>query len=155
MDTEELDHILQRISENGRLGAEAFLGVYAWDQLPGTKIGQDSWYCIVNCCPISFPGIHWLCLFYENETLEFFDSFGMPPTFYKGIAEFIASQAPENVFYSTNTLQSYESDACGYYCVNYIFFRLVGFYAPIVIFGFYILEPATRDEITKCFMRSL
>lgn len=155
MDTKELEDILNRISETSTLGVDAFLGVFAWDQLPRVKIEQETWYCIVNCCPISQPGIHWLCLFYENGTLEFFDSFGMPPTFYTGIAEFITSQAPRNVFFSTNTLQSYESDACGPYCVNYIFFRQIGFPAPVVILGFYVLDPSTRDEVTKCFMRSL
>ena len=65
-------------------------------------------------------------MFYENGTLEFFDSFVLSSENYDGVEEFIRVQKPCKVISNTIQLQSSESEACGYYYIYYGYSRADG-----------------------------
>ena len=79
MDTRELETILKKNVSTQK----TFLGVFALDQLPTPtelrKVAErrDRWFLVCNCCPASKPGRHWIAIFYERGSVEFFDSFAL------------------------------------------------------------------------------
>ena len=91
---------------------DIFLNAYAVDQLPKEKIIRKRWLLITNCCPANRRGEHWVAIYCENDNLEFFDSFGMPPSMYDGVPEFIENQRTNSVIYNCQQVQSIDSDAC-------------------------------------------
>ena len=73
---------IKRYLESNEATRDAFLNVYALDQLPKEKLPRERWLLVCNCCPANMTGEHWIAMFYENGTLEFFDSFGLSPERY-------------------------------------------------------------------------
>ncbi len=114
---------IKKYLETNKVTRNIFLNVYAADQLPKEKLDRDRWLLVCNCCPANRRGEHWVAMFYENGTLEFFDSFGLPIENYAGVEEFIRVQKPSKVISNTIQLQSSESDVCGYYCIYYGYSR--------------------------------
>lgn len=105
---------------------DIFLGVFAVDELPQWKIKKDQWCLVVNCCPKYFTGEHWMAIFFNNDHLEFFDSFGLSPKQYSDKLEyFIQIQCPWKERFQRNKfkLQLLSSSACGQYCILYLFKR--------------------------------
>ena len=139
--------------ENSIVTSDAFLNVYALDQLPMEKIKKDRWFLICNCCPADMIGEHWIALFYEEgANLEFFDSFGLPPNVYgEEILTFIAMQGTR-VVYNNVRLQTLESDACGHYCLLYTFQRCRGELFQSILEKFNELK---RDNIVKFIVTDL
>ena len=115
----ELEHILQRnISPQ-----EIFLGVFALDGLPTrTELRQKNrWFLVCNCCPSTKRGHHWVAVFYNHGSIEFFDSFALSPWAYDVRMTTLlhyTSRARE-ILFNDVCLQEIDSDACGYY---FIFF---------------------------------
>ena len=102
------------------LPEDVFLNVYAVNELPKKKIQQSEWCLVCNCCPSQRVGEHWIAIYYHKGKLDFFDSFGLSPESYAvDLLRFIAIQTCD-VAYNAQKLQSYNSDACGHYCI--IFF---------------------------------
>lgn len=123
MDTQQIDELLRR----NETTKGYFLGVYAADQLPDTKISQDVWLLVCNCCPIDLPGEHWIAMFGNaRQEIDVFDSFGFPPNVYDGVHQFLRNQEPSLITYNTQQLQSFESDACGPYCLYFAYYRARG-----------------------------
>ena len=111
-----------------------FLGVFPFDHFPlnrlipdhVTKSASRTALCtIVNTDPSTKPGSHWVAFFSGDlGNLEFFDSYAMPPSAY----DFFI---PSNTKLSTSNtcLQSLTSNVCGYYCLLYLYLRIVLFYS--------------------------
>ena len=121
MDTQELERILK----NNVSTQKTFLGVFAIDQLPTSaelrRVTEQNhrWFLVCNCCPSSQIGQHWIAVFFERGSVEFFDSFALPLDVYdQRLTTFLhhATKASE-VVYNNVPLQSIDSDACGHYCV--------------------------------------
>ena len=154
MNTLEIKRYLER-SETTR---DVFLNVYALDQLPKEKLPQERWLLVCNCCPANMTGEHWIAMFYENETLEFFDSFGLSPERYdRGkddrISAFMRAQRPQKgVVFNNERLQSYESDGCGHYCILYGFHRCRGEPFGAIVAS---LTALTRDTVVKYIVSTL
>ena len=76
-------------------------------------------------------GTHWVAVFIDptfDRSLEYFDSFGKPPTenFMRGIKRVIAAINPETYLkFKVNTVkqQRVTSDLCGYYAMYFIIQR--------------------------------
>lgn len=102
--------------------ASYFRGVFPADRIPST-VGAF----IVNTDPQSEAGTHWLAFFIDNEeTLEFFDSYGRSPEFFGGRIARFASRFPKVVWNKTR-LQSWTSNVCGHYCIYYLLKKCQGF----------------------------
>ena len=89
--TTEIECLASRVlskdahGEISRLGKNStrWLGVYARDELPDLQHTELPFALVFNTQPKDNPGQHWLAIYApSNSPTEFFDSFGMPPSFY-------------------------------------------------------------------------
>ena len=96
-----------------------FGGVFAKDRLRIDVIKPNNFY-IINLDDFNSPtnGTHWTAFYYYNKRIEYFDSYGLKPP------QIIAQNF--SYVYNSSQLQSYESKACGYYCLYFIFYRYNG-----------------------------
>ena len=119
MNTFELEHILQRnISPR-----EIFLGVFALDGLPTrTELRQRiRWFLVCNCCPSTKRGHHWVAVFYNHGSIEFFESFALSPWAYDvRMTTFLHdTSGAREILFNDVRLQEIDSDACGHYCIHF------------------------------------
>ena len=97
-----------------------FLGVFARDQLP-LRIKFPSCF-VVNTDKSNERGEHWLAFYYDkNKKLDFFDSYGNHPEFFK--LEKYVKQTSTSFNFNSQQLQSFSSKICGYYCIFFLLHR--------------------------------
>ena len=96
-----------------------FNGVYSRDNLPKIKDGAY----IINLDEYSDIGTHWVALYINNNSVTYFDSFGVEHI-PKEIKEFIVHSLSitTNIF----RIQAHGSIMCGCFCVGFIDFMLAG-----------------------------
>lgn len=112
---------------------------------------------IVNTDPSYEPGTHWVAFFLDSSVepnvLEFFDSYGLPPTAYDlKLPSFTHSLLLVN----QSTLQSYSSSVCGHYCLLYLYLRTLAFtqhsyfsnYSPTAPFSLFPLPFSIKRADT-------
>lgn len=100
-------------------------GVYASDQLP-VRVPPLS-AIVVNTDPHTHKGTHWVAFFRDlNGGLEYFDSYGNPPTVHDHV-RFIRRNSSCCYFFNPILLQSIDSSVCGLYCLSYLYIRSTGF----------------------------
>ena len=104
MNNLQLEEILTRLLPRCQVN---FLGVFALDTIPDLNSLSTPFCFVSNTHPSSKPGEHWVAFFNSTNSLEFFDSYGLPPSIY-GFTLHPNSQ-------SHQTLQSLESNVCGQY----------------------------------------
>ncbi len=143
MNTLEIDHILNAIifpdgvhSKHFGSPTAEYLGVFASDQIPLEKIKlRNANFFVLNTDPSSQSGTHWVACFKHaynsisflqnnilskpENILEFFDSFGKSPAYYK-------FSFPQNleIVKGHSQLQSNYSSVCGQYCIYFLFQRV-------------------------------
>ena len=95
-----------------------FNGVYSRDNVPKIKGGAY----VINLDECSDITTHWVALYVHDDNVTYFDSFGVEHI-PKKIKSFI-----NNKHIKTNIvrIQAYVSIMCGYFCVGFIDFMLVG-----------------------------
>lgn len=81
---------------------------------------------IANTAAASRPGQHWVAfVVWSRKSVEFFDSYGLPPRFYSThFAEFVDRYS--KVVYNRKELQSIETHVCGQWCLYWLYRRLQG-----------------------------
>jgi hypothetical protein len=94
-------------------------------------------------------------MFSDNDSVEFFDSFALPPSAYNDArpTTFLSEASGDgDVTYSIEPLQAIETDACGHYCIVYGVARSLG-----VPFNSFIIEMSslTRDNLIKFVVSTL
>ena len=94
-----------------------FNGVYSRDNLTKIKDGTQ----VINLDEYSDIGTHWVAL-YVNNNVTYFDRFGVEHI-PKEIKTFINSK---NIKTNIFRIQAYDSIMCGYFCIEFIDFRLAG-----------------------------
>ena len=152
MNTFELEHILQRnVSPR-----EIFLGVFALDGLPTrTELRQrNRWFLVCNCCPSTKRGHHWVAVFYNHGSIEFFDSFALSPWAYDvRMTTFLhdTSRAREILFNDVR-LQEIDSDVCGHYCILFGVARSGGDTFQNIVKE---LSTFTRDNLVKFIVKTI
>ena len=105
--------------------SKLFIGVYARDELPH-KFSKIPGCFIANTHERNKPGAHWLAFFIdENKHVEFFDPYGLHPSFY-GIETYL-NQVSQAWNYNPKRIQSQFSISCGHICLFYLFLRSRGF----------------------------
>ena len=92
-----------------------FKGVYAIDELPN-RASHGAY--VVNYDEHDKPGSHWVAIYVQNGSVEYFDSYGQPPLD-KRLKTFVG----ENFTYNPFQLQQALGNACGFYCTYYILKR--------------------------------
>ena len=96
-----------------------FIGVYIRDNLPD-KI-KDGPY-VVNLDEYSDIGIHWIVLDVNNKTFTYFDSFGIEHIS-KEVKKIVNNK---NIISHIFRIQAYDSVMCGYFCIGFIDYMLMG-----------------------------
>jgi hypothetical protein len=122
---------IEEIIKKDQVLNKIFLGCLARDEIPSKIISYPSCF-IMNTQKRSNTGEHWLALFYDtNKIAYFFDSYGMPPSFYR-LESYIKSTSSSHSKYNTRRLQG-SSELCGLYCILFLYYisrnRLDDFYS--------------------------
>ena len=95
-----------------------FNGVYSRDDLPKIKDGAY----VINLEEYSDIGNHWVALYINNNSVTYFDSFGVEHI-PKEIREFINNK---NIKTNIFRMQTYDSIMWRYFCIGFIDFMLAG-----------------------------
>ena len=106
-----------------------FNGVYSRDNSPKIKDGAY----IINLDKYSDIGTHWVALPVNNNNVTYFNSFGVEHI-PKQIEAFVNNNNNNNNDNNNNKniitnifgIQAYDSIMCGYFCIEFIDFMLVG-----------------------------
>ena len=99
--------------------------IFSRDNLPntiknGAKCGQRA--DVINLDEYRDIGTHWVALYVNNNTVTYFDSFGVEHILTE-IMKFIDSN---NIITNIFRIQAYESIMCGYFCIGFINFMFNG-----------------------------
>ena len=97
-----------------------FNGVYSRDNLPN-KI-KDGAY-VINLDEYSDIGTHWVALYFYNDNITYFDSFGV-----EHIPKRIKAFIDRSLSIITNIfrIQAYDPIMCRYFCIGFIDFMIAG-----------------------------
>lgn len=121
MDNYQIEKILRSDSYTRK----RFLGVFPSDKIP-KKIKKTPTCFIVNVDSSKKPGSHWVAFYVHSPNLlEFFDSYGNPPSMYPGPIEKYAAYF-DNVESNPLRLQSLTTKVCGQYCIYYLYSKCRG-----------------------------
>ena len=98
-----------------------FVQVVSYDELPNKS--EIPVLYVVNTDTSEGFGKHWVCVFIQEDMIEYFDSLGKEP---KELYKFLRNQ---NIpfKYSLKQIQQNYSDVCGDYCILYSYFRSRGY----------------------------
>jgi transposase len=130
-----------------------FTAVCASDQLK--DINQTSFAVICNNESSSKSGMHWISFFKENHNspVEFFDSFGLPISFYSTAIQNFCRKGSKHIESSTSQFQSNMSDFCGNYCCFFLIHRSKGIPYEKIVEMFSDTDLAKNDEKVDHFIR--
>ena len=97
-----------------------FNGVCSRNNLPKT-IKNDAY--VINLDEYDDIGTHWVALYYDKNTVVYFDSFGI-----EHIPDEIMKFISKNKEIKTNIfrIQAYDSIMCGYFCIGFINYMIRG-----------------------------
>ena len=123
MNNKELTMLIKRDLRARRV----FKGVYPRDRLPPSIVSNNNVSAyIINTGHSRGPGEHWVCVWFDGHGgAEYFDSFGLPPTF-ASIDTFINKNSFRALKYNQRLCQSLVSSACGLYVLYYVLMKSRG-----------------------------
>jgi hypothetical protein len=101
---------------------KCFIGTFARDLLPSKPINKLPCALIMNTDESFKPGEHWIALYLDKNSCEYFDSFGLPPL-HDEIISFLKQNKIKKILYNSNQIQSITSQTCGAYCVLFVKFK--------------------------------
>ena len=89
------------------------------DNLPKIKDGDY----VINLDECSDIGTHWVALYANNNSVNYFDSFGV-----EHIPKEIKAFIGRSLSITTNVfrVQAFDSMMCGYFCIGFIDFMFIG-----------------------------
>lgn len=72
---------------------------------------------IYNLEPSYMSGSHWVATFVKDNTINYFDSFGMPP-----FQEMVDHSKRKNMtlLHQNNQIQNMKTSTCGYFCLYFL-----------------------------------
>ena len=150
MNSVEINRIFKKILPRDRV---KFLGVLPHDHarslLTSTTYSNPFPLCFVsNTHPSTKPGEHWVAFYLTApDSLEFFDSYGLPPSVY----EYDVTPASSN----PHTLQQLDSKVCGQYCVYYLYHRCRGKVLTQILAPFSLQDKAWNDHSVASYVSNL
>lgn len=122
-----------------------YLGAHAKDWLNG-KVPPAELYIILNLENSNLDGSHWVAICNRPDTpfIEFFDSFGLPCP--DTMLNYM-SKSGKRIAGTTNEIQNINSQACGYYCVDYLIRRSKGESIYDIIYSYKPNGRLSNDKI--------
>lgn len=146
MNTQQIDSLLKRDPFSKKI----FKKVCALDQIE-QPIFPSAY--VINSDPSNKPGEHWVAVYFDkNGKGEYFDSYGLPPSFLD-LDEYM-NRHSRSWIWNRKTLQALFSTTCGHYCIYYILLRCRGIPLLDIVesFSSYLTE---NDRFITRFIRSL
>lgn len=118
MDTTEIIHALK----TNKCTKRYFRGCFAADKLP-KKFKKPAIF-VVNTEESHLSGSHWISILVgKDNTGEYFDSLGRPPTVNHHIT-FLNQHCRNKCYYNNIPVQGPFSIKCGQFCILYVLFRV-------------------------------
>jgi hypothetical protein len=102
---------------------KTFVGVFPRNKLPVIKKYPSC--LIINTDKASESGTHWVAVYLENVTGEYFDSFGRVPM-YREIFDFMERNCPGGWRYNSFAFQDENSTVCGQHSIFFLRMKLQG-----------------------------
>jgi hypothetical protein len=128
-----------------------FIGVYPRDRLP--KVNRTPVGLVINTDTSAEPGEHWVAIYLDDATGEYFDSFGERPAF-EEIYNFLEKHCPGGWKYNAFALQGLSSTVCGQHCIFYLRMRLMGRSFSDVLNFLARNNPALNDSLVDIYKRT-
>ena len=75
---------------------------------------------ICNLDKSTQSGSHYVAIIVKNDSILYFDSFGMPPL--NADILFTLNKSEKSIYYSTTMIQSVFSIFCGVFCISFLCF---------------------------------
>lgn len=103
---------------------EGFLGCFAKDQVPINTFKHTQYACcVVNLDDSKDPGSHFMVIVRNGSCLLCFDSFALEEHY--DVIRPILNKISESIsnpqfWYSSYPIQSWDSNACGYFCIWFV-----------------------------------
>ena len=116
------------------------VGVFPLDLIPKNIVRGA---CICNIDTHDKPGRHWVALYKNGKTCEFFDSYGKPPLEYSRL--FKAFYGNNTVLFNSIDLQSENTNVCGYYSLFYLILRMRGYSMKDILNHFDVNNTLNND----------
>jgi len=140
-------------------GIKGFLGVFANDEFSPTftkniaSVSSTPISAIINYDNKYDEGTHWIAIFIDitNKQTEYFDPFGVPPK--KKILNALQT-INYPIVMSNSQLQHINSNACGYYAVQYLIHRHKGVSIYDFIFNIFTKDPSKNEKILEKLVHS-
>lgn len=125
------------------------VGVFPADQIP--RVWTKPTAFVFNIDGHKKPGSHWVCVYVNKSDIGwYFDSFGLPPI----KPEFInrLRKNCKRFHWNTVQLQSETSNACGQFCIMFLFCMSAGLSMKQFLKKFYA-DPEQNEAIVKKFIK--
>ena len=142
MNAIQIENDVRRVAGTERY----FKGVYSSDNMPSSTPP----YCfIVNSEPSDQPGDHWLAFWVNEDSVEFFDTYGRTPYMFDNA--FSAFLGGRKCFYNSVGLEGIFSKTCGQFSIYYICLRCLGFSFDEILNSF-SSNVIVNDKFVKKFV---
>lgn len=97
-----------------------FLCVKSYDKFPLQIRSQKPCSLIINLSSSHEPGSHFVCIYITKKTVEYMDSYGLPP-FRSRIQNFIKKLSKKRKYiFNNKCIQPMDSFFCGFYCIGFL-----------------------------------
>ena len=106
----------QIIEKCKELKLKNFKGVFMRDEIKNEKVTNNE-CMVINIDHSRNEGTHWTCLFINNGTSYYFDSYGFEPPLE------VQEYCKEPRYYSSDRIQQFNEVICGHYSI-YVLYRL-------------------------------
>ena len=133
-----------------------FEGVYPRNELPRYLPHHTTTHAFfINTDHRQGPGKHWVAVWFDGRgKAEYFDSFGLPPSFYPDIERFILRHSYQ-YRYNQRLVQDLTSSACGYYVLYFIFKKSRGVSLSRLLSPFHPHKLRMNDQKVMSYVRAI
>lgn len=112
--------ILIYLNQNSKILSK-FGGIFSIDRINDVYPLKNHYY-ICNTDKFFNKGKHWIVIYWDSysKSIDYFDSLGKYPLY-----DFIKfmNKSKSKITYNNRRIQDFNSDACGYFCLYFIFLR--------------------------------
>lgn len=120
------------------------IGVFPADKIP--LVWEKPCALVANVDESTKPGSHWIAIYVDSSgNGVFFDSYGLPPA----VSHHIDRIRRNCRFYEWNIqqLQSIDSDVCGHFCIDFLFYMSCGYTLPMFTTLFSSYDTVRNDKL--------
>lgn len=99
-------------------------------------------------------GEHWISVFSNGKEIEYFDSYGLPPSIYPDVGKML-QQWGIPIVWNGECLQEESTNVCGDYCILFCLLRARGWSMEGIITRLSRVEGRVRDHSIRALLQRL